>query len=1350
MRRLGVHFIVLFLALAPVSAASPPPAPTDPLIIGVAPFEAQQGQQVVIYGVNFGASPAVTFNGTSTTVIGYRPDLFALIVTIPTGASSGPLIVTNTNTTDASNPAQFTVMPGTYTPTCVINGTLTDPTMVAVADAVAVAVDPVTDEFVAFDLSDMSGGYSLALPTSGFYFVGFVPPIGAPFVEAFGSVSCPSTFDHQFVSGSEVSGTVRSDQSPFDPIPNASVELIDEIGDFYVETLTDAAGDFSIYVPDSSYELIVTGPVGGRYIFQDVTGIPVSGNTPLGNIDLASGLLLSGVAHWRDGADSGPQYDEDVGLFDPLGSVGGISYTIADGRFWIPAPANPSYLAFVSGGVDVLNLVVQSIDLSTDTDLQDPLVVYTIESQAPELPTISEIDYRTVQENQPFTLSAVNLAGSSVQVRFSDGGGGWVDGVDTYVEAVRGVAITKVPNGASSTGPVHVRVDGVESAGQPINVVPGVFDPGSSTISGVVTDGTIPVAGVVVVAGLPGCPSELLVDYAITDAGGNYTVNHAGGDYFLYLLPPIPSGFTPMAVNLPGLTGNQTVDVTLPAGNRIDIRIVDSGVGPVGLVDVPVGNATIGAEGLSVEFDDEALTDGAGQGPIYVPSGLHEFWADGPFQSRYLSTGTTESISGDLDFGDVSMDSGYFIEGRVVDTGGVGIAGVEVRVDDSFGFFEVALTTTVDETGRFRVAVPGGTYSVSFEAPTGDDYYIPRIDGIEVWTDTLLHPPVQAEAAGHIAGTVYLADGTTPVPEMPVSASLASTDDWIATTGTCDDGTYDLRVPAATYTVKAESSFASDCLAEEYFNDTYYLCDATAIAVSPPATMSGIDFTLDPAGDLSGRIQDDFGSGVTNALVCVDEGPASPPCDLSCAQTDFNGDYFLPAIPVGSGYRVRVDSASYPTECWNDHPMCLDYDPVPVNECGNTSGLDAKLSYAVGPVPDDAFVAGMPMTASYDAGAGLLSIDWQPTCSASGHVLYFGDLGNFGTYTQANCDIGNSGSVTLSPPAGDLYWIIAGTNGSREGSYGYDGDGFERAATGGPLCGFSQDLSATCLPTTTVCGNNFREGTEACDGTDLAGLSCESFGYDAGTLACSFTCNAFDLSGCLVLCGNGVPDPGEECDDGNDFPGDGCQPDCLLPICGDGYLDILGDQQEQVTNGGFENWSGGVPVDWTLFSTGGTATQDTTHARSGSSSIVIERTTTGTLGASHTMSDLKPGRLYELTVWARVGVGDPTAGFPRIRFRNVRTNEYLDPAGNWGATTDLFSGGVATDGTWTSYVFRFRTETYHLASDTYRVLLLHPGTSATGSKVYHDDVSLLGPLDEQCDDGNNVGGDGCEATCLLP
>ena len=46
-------------------------------------------------------------------------------------------------------------------------------------------------------------------------------------------------------------------------------------------------------------------------------------------------------------------------------------------------------------------------------------------------------------------------------------------------------------------------------------------------------------------------------------------------------------------------------------------------------------------------------------------------------------------------------------------------------------------------------------------------------------------------------------------------------------------------------------------------------------------------------------------------------------------------------------------------------------------------------------------------------------------------------------------------------------------------------------------------------------------------------------------------------------CGNGVPEPGEECDDGNLVDGDGCESDCMLPgVCGmvfDEDLGVIGE-----------------------------------------------------------------------------------------------------------------------------------------------------------------------------------------------
>jgi hypothetical protein len=66
-----------------------------------------------------------------------------------------------------------------------------------------------------------------------------------------------------------------------------------------------------------------------------------------------------------------------------------------------------------------------------------------------------------------------------------------------------------------------------------------------------------------------------------------------------------------------------------------------------------------------------------------------------------------------------------------------------------------------------------------------------------------------------------------------------------------------------------------------------------------------------------------------------------------------------------------------------------------------------------------------------------------------------------------------------------------------------------------------------------LCGNGVKDGSESCDGSDLGGKSCTSFGFAGGTLTCTASCG-FNTSGCQpIVCGNGTIDPGEQCDQDN-------------------------------------------------------------------------------------------------------------------------------------------------------------------------------------------------------------------------
>jgi cysteine-rich repeat protein len=86
-----------------------------------------------------------------------------------------------------------------------------------------------------------------------------------------------------------------------------------------------------------------------------------------------------------------------------------------------------------------------------------------------------------------------------------------------------------------------------------------------------------------------------------------------------------------------------------------------------------------------------------------------------------------------------------------------------------------------------------------------------------------------------------------------------------------------------------------------------------------------------------------------------------------------------------------------------------------------------------------------------------------------------------------------------------------------------------------------------CTPI--VCGNGVIQPGEQCDDGDTSGGDgCSA----ACTIEPGFTCSG-QPSACIpIVCGNGVLQPGEQCDDGNTAAGDCCRPDCTFDPAGTG------------------------------------------------------------------------------------------------------------------------------------------------------------------------------------------------------
>lgn len=83
-----------------------------------------------------------------------------------------------------------------------------------------------------------------------------------------------------------------------------------------------------------------------------------------------------------------------------------------------------------------------------------------------------------------------------------------------------------------------------------------------------------------------------------------------------------------------------------------------------------------------------------------------------------------------------------------------------------------------------------------------------------------------------------------------------------------------------------------------------------------------------------------------------------------------------------------------------------------------------------------------------------------------------------------------------------------------------------------------------------VCGNGVVEGSEACDDGNVVTETC-SYGQTSCTV-CDSGCNS--VAGAVSFCGDSVVNGAEECDDGNLSDTDACPTTCENATCGDGFV----------------------------------------------------------------------------------------------------------------------------------------------------------------------------------------------------
>ncbi len=263
----------------------------------------------------------------------------------------------------------------------------------------------------------------------------------------------------------------------------------------------------------------------------------------------------------------------------------------------------------------------------------------------------------------------------------------------------------------------------------------------------------------------------------------------------------------------------------------------------------------------------------------------------------------------------------------------------------------------------------------------------------------------------------------------------------------------------------------------------------------------------------------------------------------------------------------------------------------------------------------------------------------------------------------------------------------------------------------------------------------------------------------------------------LLVCGDSEPDAGEECDDGNTTPGDGCSATCTIEpgflctdaVAGQSSLNVIGDGSFELNDGSWtiSGWIAGR-------CNGALCLGDPTanFASDGEFWVWVGGVGDTPNSGSAVQTVALPANASTLTfdvLSAASGCGDSTI--------NVQVNSAVqwsyEDQGNGECITaapfdyenvsidiSAFAGTTVTITLFGDYVPAGGGLNANWFFDNFRIDVplvppVPPVPSACSAVVCGDglqagiDPSLNGSTVEACDDGNTTPGDGCSATCTI-
>ncbi len=492
------------------------------------------------------------------------------------------------------------------------------------------------------------------------------------------------------------------------------------------------------------------------------------------------------------------------------------------------------------------------------------------------------------------------------------------------------------------------------------------------------------------------------------------------------------------------------------------------------------------------------------------------------------------------------------------------------------------------------------------------------------------------------------------------------------------------------------------------------------------------------------------GDGVVQAPEQCDDGNNvdGDGCSAACV-TEFCGDGTVQAPEeCDDGNNLSGDgcSASCVTEFCGDGIVqapeeCDDGNSVDGDGCESTCTLtpppvcpDADLLSAMGPAVATGTTEGAPnafVPSCASDGAGERVFLW--TAPSAGEfsfdtvgsdydtALYALEGTCAGIELACNDDaVGTRSRIVLSLVAGQTISIVVDGFSTNQGNF---------------VLNIAQ----------TACGDGFVDGAEECDDgntTDFDGCSATcTLECGDGVVGPNEQCddgNTVDFDGCsaiciIELCGNGTLDAGEQCDDGNFVSGDGCDIFCNVDvaICGDGFV-VAPEECDDGNTVDLDGCSSTCVIEQGLDCPTGDLASALGAPVAGGSTATATNSFDPACGGVNTAGDAS-------YLWT--APHDGTFAFDTFGSNFDTIVEVLDGTCG-GASVACNDDSAGTQ----SEVF------VSLLSGSQVTVVVDGFGSTTGDYVLNIREVICGDgiveVTEECDDGNNVDGDGCSAVCV--